>query len=210
MGAPGSGKGTIAKRMIAKFGMEVISTGDLIRDQIRAETDMGKQFKELVAAGQLVPADVVMGLVDAGLEEYADKNWMLDGFPRSVEQAALLDAKYKIDFAVNIDVPFDTIVGRLSSRWTHGPSGRIYNIDYSPPKVPFMDDETGEPLEQREDDKPETVAARLNLYVEETQPLLDHYGADGMNLLKSFTGTESDVIYPLVEAHLLEIGIPPV
>ena len=122
------------------------------------------------------------------------------GFPRSLEQAALLDGCQRIDFVLHIDVPFDTIVERLAARLCHMPSGRIYNLHYNPPKVAGLDDETGEPLDVREDDKPETIRARLQLYEDETKPLLDHYDAKG--LLKTFTGTESDVIYPMVADYM--------
>merc|ERR1719231_661077 len=111
-----------------------------------------------------------MKLVKAEIDLREGQRWMLDGFPRSLEQAELVDAAFSIDFVINVDVPFDTIVQRLSSRWCHLPSGRIYNLDYNPPKVAGLDDETGEPLIQREDDKPETVVARLDLYNAETKP----------------------------------------
>jgi len=200
MGPPGSGKGTMAKRITRDFGFEVLSTGDLIRAQISSGTDVGKEFERIVAEGKLVPAEVVMKLVKAEIDLREGQRWMLDGFPRSLEQAELVDAAFSIDFVINVDVPFDTIVQRLSSRWCHLPSGRIYNLDYNPPKVAGLDDETGEPLIQREDDKPETVVARLDLYNAETKPLIDHYTAKGV--LKNFTGTESDVIYPMIHAHM--------
>jgi len=207
IGPPGGGKGTISKRIVRDFGPATLSTGDMIRAQIAAKTDLGLKFQELVAAGQLVPADVVMALLDAELGNYADKDWMLDGFPRSLEQAALLDSSQRIDFVLHIDVPFDIITERLTQRLCHMESGRIYNLQYNPPKVEGLDDETGEPLVQREDDKPETVMARLELYNEETKPLLDHYDSKG--LLKTFTGTESDVIYPMVSEYMSSnLGIP--
>lgn len=125
---------------------------------------LGVKFEKIVNDGKLVPAEVVMSLVSAELENRESVNWMLDGFPRSLEQAKLLDAAHPIDFVVNIDVPFEVIMERLTARWCHVESGRIYNLDYNPPKVAGLDDDTGEPLVQREDDKPETVKARLELY----------------------------------------------
>jgi adenylate kinase len=206
MGPPGGGKGTLSKRISAHFGYAVPSTGDLIRNQIQNETEMGLQFKALVNAGKLVPAEVVMGLVESELAAQGGK-WMLDGFPRSTEQALLLDNAFNIDFVINIDVPQDIIVERLTARWCHMPSGRIYHTEFNPPKVAGLDDETGEPLEQRDDDKPETILARLALYEEETRPLIAHYEAKGV--LRTFTGTESDVIYPAIHDYMEnELGLP--
>eukprot|EP00041_Stephanoeca_diplocostata_P009044 m.137568 g.137568 ORF g.137568 m.137568 type:complete len:207 (+) comp17583_c0_seq23:101-721(+) len=135
IGPPGGGKGTLSKRIVNNFGFEALSSGDMIRNQIRQQTEIGNKFAALVNDGKLVPSDVIMQLVSTELEQRQDTNWMLDGFPRAIDQAHMLQEKYPIDFVIHIDVPVDVIVGRLSARWCHLPSGRIYNTDYNPPKV---------------------------------------------------------------------------
>lgn len=201
MGPPGGGKGTISKYIEEDFNYPLASTGDMIRNQIRNETDIGVKFKEIVNAGKLAPADVVMELVKAELSNMGDK-WMLDGFPRSKEQAELFDKEYDVGLVINIDVPQETILERLTARWCHMPSGRIYHTEFNPPKVPGKDDVTGEPLEQREDDKPETILRRLQLYEEETRPLIEYYDSKGV--LKTFTGTESKKIYEQIRKYLVD------
>eukprot|EP00040_Diaphanoeca_grandis_P009822 m.50320 g.50320 ORF g.50320 m.50320 type:complete len:254 (+) comp21259_c0_seq1:51-812(+) len=200
MGPPGGGKGTLAKRISKCFGYEILSTGDLIRSQIQNKTELGIKFETLVNEGKLVPAQVVQDLLSAELDTRKGQKWMLDGYPRNMEQAELLSKAYDVDFVINIDVPQETILERLTARWCHMPSGRIYHTEFNPPKVAGVDDVTGEPLEQREDDKPETIKNRLALYEEATKPLIEHYSAQGK--LKSFKGTESDAIYPLIHAHM--------
>jgi len=200
MGPPGGGKGTLAKRISKCFGYEILSTGDLIRSQIQNKTELGLKFESIVNAGELVPAQIVQDLLSAELETRKGQKWMLDGYPRNMEQANLLAKDYNIDFVINIDVPQATILERLTARWCHMPSGRIYHLEFSPPKEAGKDDATGEPLEQREDDKPDTIKNRLALYEEATKPLIDHYSAQ--NILTTFTGTESDVIYPMIHDHM--------
>eukprot|EP00039_Didymoeca_costata_P018333 m.333065 g.333065 ORF g.333065 m.333065 type:complete len:259 (-) comp17059_c0_seq1:991-1767(-) len=206
MGPPGGGKGTISKRILKRFDIPCMSTGDMIRSQIQAKTPMGVKFQQTVNEGKLVPADLVFGLVSAELDNTTGP-FMLDGFPRSVEQAEMFSGHTYVDCVLNIDVPFETVIERLSSRWCHLPSGRIYNLEYNPPKVAGKDDETGEDLVQREDDKPETIRHRLELYREETMPVLEFYDKQG--LVVNFPGTESDVIFPEVAKYLEgEKGLP--
>jgi nucleoside-triphosphate--adenylate kinase len=161
---------------------------------------LGQKVEAVLARGELVPTELVVDLMMATLQPLAGKPVLLDGFPRSLAQAHVVDTQLKFDFVLNIDVPFETIVERLSARLCHLPSGRIYNTAFKPPKVPGKDDVTGEPLVIRDDDKPETVRRRLETYRALTQPLIDHYAA--ATELKNFAGTESNAIYPHVFAYL--------
>ena len=162
---------------------------------------MGTQAKSFMDSGSLVPDELIIQLV---LEEVAklpaETNVLLDGFPRTVAQAEALGREITVDIAINLDIPEATIVERMSGRWIHMASGRVYAYDYNPPKEEGKDDVTGEALEQREDDKAETVMARLRKYAEVTQPLIGYYAEAGV--LASFAGTESDVIYPEVREVL--------
>jgi len=132
----------------------------------------------------------------------ASSNWLLDGFPRTLGQAEALQRETPVNLVLHLDVPFQTIVDRVKDRWVHPQSGRIYNALFNPPKVEGKDDETGEPLIQREDDKPESVRNRLRVFDEQTRPVLDFYA--GRGVLKAFQGTESKVIYPQLEKYLKE------
>jgi len=127
---------------------------------------------------------------------------LLDGFPRTTSQASALHSALPADFVINLDVPFDVIVDRVRGRWVHLPSGRVYNEDWNPPKTPGKDDVTGEPLSKREDDKPETVSTRLSAYQRQTQPVLDFYRRIDAELVKSFQGSETNVIWPMIKEFL--------
>lgn len=152
--------------------------------------------------GKLVPDRLMIDLVVEESTPFLEKgeSLLLDGFPRTVGQAEALENSVHVDIVVNLDIPNETIIERLSDRWIHEPSGRIYSYSYKPPKVEGIDDETGEELVQRHDDKPETVQARLELYDEATSPLVNYYEKNGV--LKTFHGTQSDVIYPEVKKWL--------
>ncbi len=141
-------------------------------------------------------------MVELILSELRDirRHWLLDGFPRTVPQAEHLMAKEKLDTIINLNVPFDVIIERIQGRWIHPPSGRVYHVSYNPPKDPRRDDLTGEPLVQRPDDHPETVKERLRQYELQTKPVLDFYHRHG--LVRSFTGTESDEIWPEVLKYI--------
>ncbi|XP_049595172.1 GTP:AMP phosphotransferase AK3, mitochondrial isoform X2 [Syngnathus scovelli] len=139
-------------------------------------------------------------LILTDLRAIEQSSWLLDGFPRTVTQADSLDQVYSVDTVINLNVPFDTIKARLSSRWTHLPSGRVYNIDFNPPKVPGRDDVTGELLVQRDDDTPDTVTRRLKAYKNQTEPVLEYYRSKGV--LETFTGTETNKIWPHIETFL--------
>ncbi|CAH1243780.1 AK4 [Branchiostoma lanceolatum] len=200
MGPPGSGKGTISGRIVHDFGMKHLSSGDLLRIQIMNSTAAGLEAKKFIDQGALVPDDVMVQLILNELREITNHSWLLDGFPRTVPQAEALSDKLDIDVVMNLDVPFETIKQRLTARWVHPGSGRVYNLDWNPPQIPGKDDVTGEELIQRDDDKPETVTARLRNYENQTKPLLQFYSAAGK--LVSFHGTESNIIYPKVKDFL--------
>ncbi|WP_294945428.1 adenylate kinase [Sulfurivirga sp.] len=177
LGAPGAGKGTQAQFLSRHFGIPQISTGDMLRAAIAEGTELGKEAKKYMDAGQLVPDEVIVGLVKERIAQPDCANgFLLDGFPRTVAQAdALKAAGVDIDAVIEIDVPDEVIVERLSGRRVHPASGRTYHIKYNPPKQEGLDDETGEPLIQRDDDKPETIRKRLAVYHEQTAPLVDYY-----------------------------------
>ncbi|CAM4730604.1 unnamed protein product [Leuciscus chuanchicus] len=200
MGAPGSGKGTVSARIVQSFGLNHLSSGDMLRANIEAKTDLGLLMKSCIDQGQLVPDDVISRLILSSLRGIERTSWLLDGFPRTVAQAEALDAVCDVDSVINLDVPFLTIRERLTSRWVHLPSGRVYNVDFNPPKKPGLDDVTGEPLVQRDDDSPETVSRRLKDYERQTQPVLEYYRSKGV--LETFTGTETNKIWPHVQAFL--------
>ena len=180
LGAPGAGKGTQAQFIMNKFGIPQISTGDMLRAAIKAETDLGKQAKTLMDEGKLVPDDLIIALVQERVSQPdCAKGFLLDGFPRTIPQAdALKTAGIHIDYVLEFDVPDEIIVERMSGRRVHLASGRTYHVVYNPPKVEGKDDITGEDLVIRPDDKKETVLERLKVYHSTTQPLVDYYQAE--------------------------------
>jgi len=179
LGAPGAGKGTQAQFLTKKYDIPQISTGDMLRAAIKAGTEMGKLAKEAMDAGKLVTDEIIIGLVKDRIAEDDCKNgYLLDGFPRTLPQAdAVTNAGIEIDAVIEIDVPDEEIVKRMSGRRAHLASGRTYHIIYNPPKVEGKDDVTGEDLVQRDDDKEEVVLDRLKVYHEQTEPLVDYYKA---------------------------------
>ncbi|SEG72555.1 adenylate kinase [Marinobacterium lutimaris] len=177
LGAPGAGKGTQAQFITEKFGIPQISTGDMLRAAVKAGTPLGLQAKKVMDEGGLVSDDIIIGLVKERIAE-ADcaKGFLFDGFPRTIPQAdALKDAGVTIDAVVEIDVADEEIIKRMSGRRVHPGSGRTYHVVFNPPKEEGKDDETGEELVQREDDKEETVRQRLKVYHEQTEPLISYY-----------------------------------
>ncbi|XP_071030136.1 GTP:AMP phosphotransferase AK3, mitochondrial-like [Oncorhynchus clarkii lewisi] len=200
MGPPGSGKGTVSGRIVKRFGLSHLSSGDLLRANIKAQTELGLLMKSCIDQGQLVPDDVISRLILTEMRSIEQSSWLLDGFPRTVTQAETLDGVCSVDTVINMDVPFQIIKQRLTSRWLHLPSGRVYNIDFNPPKISGLDDVTGEPLIQRDDDTPETITRRLRSYENQTQPVLEYYRSKGM--LETFSGTETNKIWPHIQAFL--------
>jgi adenylate kinase len=177
LGAPGAGKGTQAAFLCQKFGIPQISTGDMLRAAVKAGTPLGLAAKKVMDSGALVSDDIIIGLVKERIAQPdCAKGFLFDGFPRTIPQAeALKNGGVKIDCVLEIDVPFDAIVERMSGRRSHPASGRIYHLKFNPPKVAGKDDETGEPLIQRDDDREETVQKRLEVYAAQTRPLVDYY-----------------------------------
>ena len=177
LGAPGAGKGTQAQFICEKFGIPQISTGDMLRAAVKAGTELGIAAKKIMDAGGLVSDDIIIGLVKDRLTQAdCSKGYLFDGFPRTIPQAqAMKDAGVPIDYVLEIDVPFNAIIDRMSGRRVHPASGRTYHVTFNPPKVEGKDDVTGEALIQRDDDKEETVRKRLQVYNDQTRPLVDYY-----------------------------------
>lgn len=177
LGAPGAGKGTQAKFICAEFGIPQISTGDMLRAAVKAQTALGLEAKKVMDSGGLVSDEVIIGLVKDRIGQ-ADcaGGFLFDGFPRTIVQAqAMVNAGVAIDHVVEIAVEDEEIVARMSGRRVHPGSGRVYHVQFNKPKVDGLDDETGEPLVQRDDDTEETVRKRLKVYHEQTSPLIDFY-----------------------------------
>ena len=177
LGAPGAGKGTQAKFICEKYSIPQISTGDMLRAAVKAGTPLGLEAQAIMAAGGLVSDELIINLVKERLS-HADcaNGFLFDGFPRTLPQAdAMKAAKVNLDYVLEIDVPFDAIIERMSGRRSHPASGRTYHVKFNPPKVAGIDDITGEPLIQRDDDREETVKKRLEVYSAQTRPLVQYY-----------------------------------
>jgi adenylate kinase len=177
LGAPGAGKGTQSAFLCQKFSIPQISTGDMLRTAIKEATPLGLSVKKVMDAGHLIDDDIITSLVKERIKRPDCVNgFLFDGFPRTIPQAqAMRDADIKIDYVIEITVPYDAIVLRMSGRRSHTSSGRIYHTTFNPPKLAGFDDVTGEPLIQRADDKEETVRNRLSVYELQTRPLVDYY-----------------------------------
>lgn len=181
LGPPGAGKGTQAQLICETLQIPKISTGDMLRAEVAEGTPMGQFFQEIMTRGQLVPDDKMIALIQSRIRRPDCANgFLLDGFPRTVGQAEALNNMLEkdsifIDTILYIQVPDTEIISRLSGRWTHAPSGRVYHVKFNPPRVLERDDVTGEPLTQREDDKEETVRRRLGVYHQQTTPLIHWY-----------------------------------
>lgn len=177
LGGPGAGKGTQAGYITEKYNIPQISTGDMLRAHVKAGSELGKAAKKIMDDGGLVSDDIIMGMIKERIKEDDCKNgYLFDGFPRTIPQAdALKDGGITVDAVVEIDVDDDEIIKRMSGRRVHLASGRTYHVVFNPPKVEGKDNETGEDLIQRDDDKEETVRKRLAVYHEQTEPLIDYY-----------------------------------
>ncbi|CAM9199541.1 unnamed protein product, partial [Hapterophycus canaliculatus] len=205
MGAPGSGKGTISGKILRDFHFAHISTGDLLRDEIQLGSEIGQTAKTFMDRGKFVPDEIIFEVLLAAVERAngRGKHILLDGFPRSTAQAQALKDHLPVDMVMNLDVPQQIIVDRLTDRWIHLGSGRVYAYAYRPPKEHGKDNVTGEKLVRRDDDQPEVVEQRLAKYEKTTRPLLDFYGEE--KLLHCFSGEESDIIYRDVKQFLSEV-----
>src|SRR5690554_3149711 len=177
LGPPGAGKGTQAAYIIEEFGIPQISTGDMLRAAVKAQTPLGIEAKKIMDAGQLVSDELIIGLVSDRLtQDDCGNGYLFDGFPRTIPQAdALKDADVALDYVIEIDVPAEQIIERISGRRVHPESGRSYHVTFNPPKVEGKDDITGEDLIQRDDDQEDTVRNRLDVYQNQTRPLVDYY-----------------------------------
>lgn len=208
LGAPGAGKGTQSKRIVAKYpNISILSSGDLLRDHMNRGTELGLSARDTIARGELIDDATMCDLVISTIKErgYTSRSFFLDGFPRTVAQAGSLDAFLQdlgspMNFVINLDVPYGVILERVENRWIHAPSGRTYNLTYNPPKVQGKDDVTGEALSKRVDDDVDTFKARLGVYDGVTTPLKSYYAERGV--LKTFAGETSDVIWPQIDAEL--------
>ncbi len=204
LGAPGAGKGTQAKKIAEKYGIPHISTGDIFRANIKQGTELGKKAKEYMDQGLLVPDELTTNLVtDRVQQPDCEKGYVLDGFPRTIPQAECLDAALnemgaKIDYAINVDVPDENIINRMSGRRACVTCGATYHVQYAAPKVEDVCDTCGSSLVLRDDDKPETVKKRLDVYHAQTQPLIDYYQAQGALVNVDGTKNLEDVFADIV------------
>ncbi|KAJ6080428.1 hypothetical protein N7467_010181 [Penicillium canescens] len=221
IGAPGVGKGTQSERLLSRFPqLASISSGDLLRENVRRRTPLGVQAEAAMQSGNLVPDSMILNLIS---DDMKTKGWLLpqsesspsatssspsidssasfilDGFPRTASQATSLDSLVPVNFVVHLNTPPSVILSRIASRWVHEPSGRVYNTDFHPPKVPGKDDVTGEPLTQRQDDSIETWQQRLRKFEETSKALLEHYHCRGV--LWRVEGNSSDEISPQLFAE---------
>lgn len=208
MGPPGAGKGTQAQRLVDRFGLTHLSSGDIFRAEKASGSELGQKLSEYMASGALVPDDMVVEIMAKAIAESGSaKGLMLDGFPRTVAQAEALDETLKtkgmpLDAVVVIRADDDALVERITGR-RHAPStGRVYHVTFMPPKTPGVDDETGESLVQREDDKEEVVRDRLKAYKEQTEPVIEYYRRQGAAQVLEINGMQSpdEVTEDLVEA----------
>lgn len=195
LGAPGAGKGTQAKMMVEKYGIPQISTGDLLRAAVAAQTPLGLEAKAYMDKGELVPDSVVLGMMEERMQQDdCQDGYILDGFPRNTAQAEELDRMLaaldmELDAALSVDVPFEDLMKRLTGRRTCSGCGQMYNIHFSPPEQEGICDKCGADLYQRDDDREETITKRLEVYNSQTAPLIDYYREKG--ILKSVSGTGS-------------------
>jgi adenylate kinase len=195
LGPPGAGKGTQAERLVNDFNLPYYATGNILREAIASESELGKQAKEIVEAGELVPDDLIGSVIEERLDSgEADDGFLLDGFPRTIGQAEMLEQALdkrgrRLTAALLIDAPDEEVVRRLSGRRTCVKNGHVYHVEFDPPKNEGVCDQDGSRLVQRDDDKPETVQKRLAVYHEQTEPLIVWYGERG--LLRRFDGTRT-------------------
>ncbi|TVQ25483.1 MAG: adenylate kinase [Spirochaetaceae bacterium] len=202
LGPPGAGKGTMATRLADDLGVPHISTGDIFRAAVANATELGKQVKAIMESGGLVPDELTIALVEERLKESdTAKGYILDGFPRTIPQAEALDGFASIDHAVRFVLEEAELIKRLSGRRVHKPSGRTYHVEFNPPKVAGKDDLTGEPLIQRPDDQEESIRNRLEVYEEQTAPLVSYY-ADKGTMVTVDAAPKPDDVYASLKTAL--------
>ena len=206
LGAPGAGKGTQAQFICQQFSIPQISTGDMLRAAVKAQTELGLKAKEVMASGGLVSDEIIIGLVKDRIQEPDCANgFLFDGFPRTIVQAeAIIEAGVSIDHVLEIAVADEQIVQRLSGRRVHADSGRIYHVEHNPPQQEGLDDETGEPLMQREDDQEETVRNRLQVYHSQTAPLIEFYNSLEGDSAPAYHRVEGIGGVKEIKAHILQ------
>ncbi|CAL8270454.1 unnamed protein product [Arctogadus glacialis] len=218
MGPPGSGKGTISKRIAQNVGLQYLSSGHFLREGIAANTDAGVLVKGYVERSMLVPDHLMSRLMLPRLEQLTGHSWLLDGFPRTIAQAKALNDICQMDLVISLNIPFETLRERVSDRWIHPASGRVYNMGFNPPQVQGRDDVTGEPLIQHADDRPEALQARLRHYKDVAKPVMNLYkksvllsnaeaaskplGSLSQGILYQFSGTDTDRIWPYISSLL--------
>ena len=191
LGPPGAGKGTLAKRMIETWGLEHLSTGDILRDEVARGTDLGLKAKGAMDAGELVSDDIIINMIRGRIES-ASQGFLLDGFPRTVAQAEALADISELDAVISIALSRDEVVARLTARRVCGQCGRIYNLAFQPPADPTVCDACGGDLTQRDDDKEEVISNRYDVYAESTAPLIDFYRGHG--ILHEVDGSKGSAI----------------
>ncbi|KAF8580874.1 ADK-domain-containing protein [Ramaria rubella] len=210
-GKPGAGKGTLSARLTQNYDISFLSTGDLLRHEIAEKSEVGRLAEEIVANGGLLSDDIMIRVITSKLDLLSDKHWILDGFPRTLGQGELLDSHLRnagnpLSLIVNLDVPDEVILNRISDRWVHLPSGRVYNLSYNRPRVEGRDDVTGEPLSKRPDDNPEIFSRRLKRFYESTSPLISYYASrvSPLTNMVTLSGSTSDEIWPKLERVVKE------
>ncbi len=210
LGPPGSGKGTQAQKLVERYQIPQISTGDLFRSAVKNETELGKKAKEYMERGELVPDEIVVGMVEERLkEDDCQKGFILDGFPRTIAQAQALDKLLekkgeKLDAVIEISVPDEEVIKRLSGRRTCSKCGAMYHIEFNPPKVEGKCDKCGGDLYQRDDDKEEVIKSRLKVYHSQTAPLVEYYEKKGLLKKINGVGKIDEIFQEIVNA--LEVG----
>lgn len=206
LGAPGAGKGTQAQVLVEQLGFIHIATGEILRAAVREQSPLGIQVQAMMASGQLVPDRLMIALVEERLQQAGDRPCLLDGFPRTLAQAeALTQAGIKLDQVVHLAVPEAVLIRRLSGRRVHRPSGRLYHVDYQPPRVADRDDITGEPLNTRPDDDEETIRQRLMIYQAQTVPLIAYYQQQALQGSTRYIMLEANQPAVAVSAQLLAL-----
>ncbi|CAO1633346.1 unnamed protein product [Sympodiomycopsis kandeliae] len=212
VGSPGSGKGTLSGYLHSDYpSLTNISAGDLLRNHIKHGTSIGQKANSVIKAGKLMPDEIMMSIVGSKVNELNHQDWLLDGFPRTLGQAKLLDEElYKnqkklLNLVVNLIVPEEIILARILNRWVHPASGRVYNLAYNPPKSPGLDDVTGEALEQRSDDNESTFKSRLESFHLQTDPMISHYRSKCSKHLKIDQDAENAEV-DRIQSQLQEIN----